>query len=151
MSTTTKELDALSYQELKTLTENKKAEEIKRVTKELTSAEGIVASLKAQLVELGEKTVEAATSKRRGRKPNSLKLNEAQPVRASKAKKGKRGAVGDAIRAFVGSKGKAGAKVSEIAAATGNKPANVTAFFYSKANKKAFKKVAPATFAVNGK
>jgi hypothetical protein len=126
MSTTTKELDALSYQELKALTEKKKVEEIDKVKKELTSAEGIVAALKAQLVNLGEMIEEVATPKRRG-------------------------AVGDAIRAFVGSKGKAGAKVSEIAAATGNKPANVTAFFYSKANKKTFKKVAPATFAVNGK
>jgi hypothetical protein len=151
MSMTTKELDALSYQELKALTEKKKVEEIDKVKKELTSAEGIVAALKAQLVNLGETTEEVATPKRRGRKPNNFNLNVTKPVKASKAKKGKRGAVGDAIRAFVGSKGKAGAKVSEIAAATGNKPANVTAFFYSKANKKAFKKVAPATFAVNGK
>jgi hypothetical protein len=36
MSTTTKELDALSYQELKALTEKKKVEEIDKVKKELT-------------------------------------------------------------------------------------------------------------------
>lgn len=146
MSTTTaKEAEGLSYLELKSLLEKKKEAEVDKVTKELTAAEGIVASLRAQLVNLG-----AAPSrvKRRGRKPNAFKGPTAK-TKKPRAKKGKRGAVGAAIKAFVTGKGKAGAHVSEIAKATGNDPKNITAFFYAKANKKAFKKVAPATFAVS--
>jgi hypothetical protein len=71
--------------------------------------------------------------------------------KVKRVKKAKRGAVSASIRAFLASKGKTGARVKDIAAATGHKPANVTAFFYAPANRKAFKKVAPATFAAVGK
>ena len=153
MSTPSKEVADLSYVELKDLLEKKKESEIDKVTKELVAARGIVASLEAQLANLGIVPASLATPKRRGRKPNSFKLNGAspkspKPAKTGKKAKGARGAVGAAIRAFVASKGKAGAKVSEIASATGNKPVNITAFFYAKGNKKDFKKVAPATFAL---
>jgi hypothetical protein len=146
MSTTTtaKEAEGLSYLELKDLLEKKKEAEIDKVTKELTAAEGIVASLRAQLVNLGVTPAPAAPKAKRGRR----KANLFNPGKTTKVKKsGKRGAVGEAITAFVTSKGKAGAKVSDIAAHLSTKPANVTAFFYAKANKTKFKKVAPATFA----
>jgi hypothetical protein len=92
---------------------------------------------------------EEKTPRRRGRPAKTA--NAEKPAKAKQIKRAKRGAVGDSIRAFLATKGKAGAKVKEIAEATGNKAANVTAFFYAKANKKAFKKVAPATFAAVGK
>jgi len=147
-STTAKEAEGLSYQELKDLLEKKKAAEIDKVTSELTAARGIVASLEAQLVNLGATSAPAtAALVKRGRKPSGIKPDSvAQPPKIKGA--GKRGAVGAAIGAFVSSKGKSGAKVSEIATALGFKPVNVTAFFYSKGNLKKFKKVAPATFAV---
>ena|ERR1700677_2130167 len=143
-SPSVKEAEGLSYQELKDLLVKKKDAEIDRVTKELTAAEGIVASLKAQLSNLGV-TASPAPNKR-GRKPkNAFNLGG---QKAGKKGKAKRGAVGESIRTFLASKGKAGAKISEMASALGFKPANVTAFFYSKNNRKVFKKVAPATFAI---
>jgi hypothetical protein len=54
----------------------------------------------------------------------------------------------EAILKYLSTVGEAGAKINDIAAAVGNKPANVTAFFYAKGNVKKFKKAAPATFAV---
>ena len=144
MSTTSKEAEGLSYLELKALLEKKKEAEIDKVTKELTAAEGIVASLRAQLVNLG---VGTAPVKRRGRKPNAFKMNGAAPKK-TRTKKGKRGAVGDSIRAFLAKKGARGAHVKEIAEAIGNKAANVTAFFYAKANKGKFKQPGKATWAV---
>jgi hypothetical protein len=51
--TTAKEAEGLSYLELKDLLEKKKEAEIEKVTKELTAARGIVASLEAQLANLG--------------------------------------------------------------------------------------------------
>ena len=147
-STTAKEAEGLSYQELKDLLEKKKAAEIDKVTKELTAARGIVASLEAQLVNLGATSAPAtAALVKRGRKPSGIKPDSAAKPRKIKGT-GRRGAVGTAISAFVSSKGKSGVKVSEIATALGFKPVNVTAFFYSKGNLKKFKKVAPATFAV---
>lgn len=147
-STTAKEAEGLSYQELKDLLEKKKAAEIDKVTSELKAARGIVASLEAQLANLGA-TFAPATARlvKRGRKPNGFKPDSAVKLRTVK-RTGKRGAVGAAIGAFVSSKGKSGAKVSEIATNLGFKPANVTAFFYAKGNLKKFKKIAPATFAV---
>jgi len=146
MSTTAKDIEGLSYLELKALLEKKKETEISEVKKKLTAAEGIVAELQAQLANLGETA--APSGKRRGRKPGSKNKSKGPIAKKAMAdKKAKRGAVGAAIRAFVASKGKAGAKVAEIAAHLGSKPANVTAFFYAKGNKKEFKKVAPATFA----
>jgi hypothetical protein len=148
MSTTTaKEAEGLTYQQLKDLLEKKKEAEIDKVTKELTAARGIVSSLEAQLANLGVAPAPVAAPVKRGRKPGSQN-GTGKPAKAPKKAKGKRGAVGAAITAFVSSKGKSGAKVSEIAAATGFKPANITAFFYAKGNVKKFKKVAPATFAV---
>jgi hypothetical protein len=144
-------ISSLSYVQLAELLSTKKEQEIDKVTKELTAARGIVASLEAQLANLGiVPAASAAAPTKRGRKPTAFKLSGASPKGATSDKKTKvkRGAVGEAIRAFVAKAGKAGAKVSEIAAATGNKAANVTAFFYAKGNKKDFKKVAPATFAL---
>ncbi len=148
-------ISSLTFTQLEDLLKTKREEEIEKVTHRLKEARGMVESLEAQLENLGvtpAPLVSAAPAKRRGRKPgskNKAKLNGAAPrATTPKARKGKRGAVGEAISAFVASKGKAGAKVNEIAQATGNKPANVTAFFYAKGNKGKFKKVAPATFAV---
>ena len=137
-------INNLSYDKLEELLASKKAHEIENKTKELTAAKGIVASLEAQLEKLGVVTAPVAPVKR-GRK---IKNNFPPQAKAPKKGKGKRGAVGEAITAFVASKGKAGAKVAEIAAHLGTKPANVTAFFYAKGNRKKFKKVAPATFVV---
>jgi hypothetical protein len=92
---------------------------------------------------------EVKTPGRRGRPAKATKSAKA-PV-SKKTNRGKRGAIGQAIKAFLAGKGKTGAHVKDIAAATKNKPANVTAFFYAPGNKKAFKKVAPATFAHAGK
>ena len=137
----------MSYFELKTLLESKKTAEIDKVKNELKAAEGIVDALRAQLVNLGEMpTAPAAAPKRRGRTPNAFKGPVAKKTRGKQ--KGKRGAVGEAITAFVTKAGKAGATVHDIAAHMNTKPANVTAFFYAKANKKKFKKVGKATFAL---
>jgi len=133
----------LSYDKLEELLNSKKQAEIENKTKELTAARGIVASLEAQLEKLGVVTTPVAPVKRGRKIKNSFPMGK-----APKVKKGKRGAVGEAIRAFVSSKGKAGARVSDIATALGFKPANITAFFYAKGNVKKFKKVAPATFAL---
>ena len=146
MSNTT--VTEMSYFELKTLLEQKKSSEIEKVKKELTAAEGIVDALRAQLVNLGEMVEPKLAPVRRGRKPNRFKGPAAKKTTGKRAP---RGSVGSAIREFVVGKGKAGAKVSEIAAHLKTKPANVTSFFYAKNNRKSFKKVAPATFALNGK
>ena len=156
MSITNKEIEGLSYVELKALLAKKREAEIDRVTKELTAARGIVASLEAQLVNLDvtapapAPTAPAAiipAPAKRGPKPKGGSyVGNGKPAKTKKVK-AQRGAVGEAITTFVSSKGKAGAHVSDIAAATGFKPANITAFFYAKANLKKFKKVAPATFA----
>jgi hypothetical protein len=84
-------------------------------------------------------------------RPVGSAANGAPTKRVKRGKRGKRGSLGKAIRAFLTGKGKAGAHVKDIAAATKNKPTNVTAFFYAPGNRKAFKKVAPATFAWLGK
>jgi cyanate lyase len=148
-----KEASDLSYEELKELLEKKKQERLTTLHVEITELKSNLTSKQAELAELTGAPVAAAHAeapKRRGRPVGSGKKNAFNGPSETKSR-GQRGAVGEAIRAFVLSKGKAGAKVKEIAEATGYKPANVTAFFYSKANKKAFKKVAPATFASTGK
>ncbi len=146
MSTTTaKEAEGLTYQQLKDLLEKKKEAEIDKVTKELTAARGIVASLEAQLANLGVAPATATTTPaKRGRKPNRFKLNGAKPA---KVKKGKRGKLGQSITDFLVGKGKAGAHVKDIAAHVGTKPVNITAWIYSTGKSKV-KKVAPATFAL---
>jgi hypothetical protein len=133
----------LSYSQLAELLASKKEKEIEAVTHKLKEAKGIVESLEAQLVNLGV-TPAAPAPVKRGRKIK----NSFNPNKATKVKKGKRGAVGEAITAFVSSKGKAGAHVKEIAAATGYKVPNITAFFYAKANKPKFKNLGKATFAL---
>lgn len=139
-------INNLSYTQLIELANTKKAEEIEAVTHKLKEARGIVAALEAQLANLGVAPAPVVTAKRPYTR--RIKNNFPPKAKAPKKAKGKRGAVGQAITAFVASKGKAGAKVSDIAAHLGTKPANVTAFFYAKGNKAKFKKVAPATFAV---
>lgn len=92
---------------------------------------------------------DGGTSPRRGRKPgskNRFKLNGTD--KTARKSNGKRGAMGAAITAFLEKAGKKGAHVSDIAKAVGNKPANVTAFFYAGAGKKLAKKVDKATFAL---
>lgn len=147
MSTTSKESPAdLSYFELKQLLEEKKAAEIEKVTKELQAAEGTVAALKQQLVNLGAIAPERTT--RRGRPPGSAKRNGASATKkTSKGKRGKRGALGEAITAFLSGKGKKGAHTNEIGEAVGKPPANVTAWVYTTGKTKV-KKVAPSTFAL---
>ena len=85
---------------------------------------------------------------KRGRKAGATKKATAKPAKAGRKVKGKRGAVGEAIQAYLATKGAKGAHVKEIAEAIGNKPANVTAYFYGGAGKKLAKPVAPATFAL---
>jgi hypothetical protein len=135
-------INNLSYSQLTELLKEKKDKEIESVTHKLKEATGIVVALEAQLENLGVVTASAAPVKR-GRK---IKNNLPPKAKAPKKAKGKRGAVGEAITKFVSSKGKAGAKVSEIATALKMKPANITAFFYAKANKKKFKNLGKATF-----
>jgi hypothetical protein len=121
--------------------------------KEFINVTGLSAKIKALETELTLlKTLQSSLGvKTRGRKPGRpAGSSKAKPAKTKKSKRGRRGAIGKAIRAFLASKGKGGAHVKEIASATKNKPANVTAFFYAPANKKSFKKVAPATFAVVG-
>lgn len=142
-------INNLSYVQLAELLDAKKQHEIEAVTHRLKEARGIVASLEAQLENLGVVTAPVAAPAKRGRKPNAFKMNGGTPKqgRKSKAPKGKRGAVGEAITKFVTSKGKAGAHVSDIATALDMKKANVTAFFYAKSNKGKFKPLGGATFA----
>lgn len=135
-------INGLSYTQLIELANTKKAEEIEAVTHKLKEARGIVAALEAQLENLGAVAAPVAPVMR-GRK---IKNNF--PPKSKAPKKGKRGAVGEAITAFVSSKGKAGAHVKEIAAATGYKVPNITAFFYAKGNKPKFKNLGKATFAL---
>ena len=88
---------------------------------------------------------------KRGRKPSKAsktKGNYAGNGRKAKKTRGKRGSVSEGILKFLSTKGDAGAHVKDIAAATGNKPANVTAYFYSKAGKKNTKALGGATFAL---
>jgi hypothetical protein len=150
-------LNSLSYTQLSELLKEKKDKEIEAVTHKLKEARGIVEALEAQLVNLGVTSAAPVAPKtaKRGRKPRNIgPIGTVSDIKATGARKapkkakGKRGAVGAAILSFLASKGKAGAKIAEIAAATGNKPANVTAFFYAGAGKKAAKRVAPATFAL---
>jgi hypothetical protein len=146
-----KEVSELSYDELKALLEKKKQERLITLHAEIAELKSNLASKQTELTELTGAPIAAAEApKRRGRPAGTGKKNNFKGPIETKSR-GKRGAVGEAIRAFVLSKGKAGAKVKEIAEATGYMPVNVTAFFYAKANKKAFKKIAPATFASTGK
>ena len=133
-------ISTLSYDKLEELLTAKKQHEIENKTKELTAARGIVASLEAQLEKLG---VGAPAPVKRGRKVGSKNV-----FKPAKKAKGKRGAVGQAITKLVADAGKKGVHVGDIAKALGSKPTTVTAFFYAIGNKKKFKKVAPATFAL---
>jgi hypothetical protein len=137
----------LSYDELKALLEKKKQERLTTLHAEIAELKNNLTSKQAELAELTGIPVDATEApKRRGWPVGTGKKNNFKGPPQPKGR-AKRGAVGEAIRAFVLSKGKGGAKIKEIAEATGYKRANVTAFFYAKANRKAFKKVAPATFA----
>jgi hypothetical protein len=140
-------LDSLKKQEAEIAAKIKEATGalLEGLHKKLAAAHEEVQSITKKIHELSGKPAPM----RRGRKPGSKNKSTGSAEKKTKTtKKGKRGAVGAAIRAFVEKAGKSGAKVSDIAAATGNKPANVTAFFYAKGNAKQFKKVAPATFAL---
>jgi hypothetical protein len=149
MSTTTKEdkpsmLDDLKAQAAELAAKIKAATDahLETLHTKLQEAHKQVQSLTAEIESHSGKPAPA----KRGRKvKNSFPPKASKPAKKSK---GKRGAVGEAITAFVSSKGKAGAHLKDIAAATGFKPANITAFFYAKGNAKKFKKVAPATFVV---
>jgi hypothetical protein len=93
---------------------------------------------------------ELEAPKRRGRNPgsrNKTKLTSLPAKRGPNARRAKRGAVSSAIASYVTKAGKKGAHVKDISAATGIKPANVTAFFYSPKGKKEFKNLGKATFA----
>ena len=152
MSTTTLKddkpsiLDELKKQEAEIAAKIKEATSsiLEELHKKLAAAHEQVQSITKEI----ERHSGNSAPKRRGRKTNKFKLNGATP-KTKRATKGKRGSVGEAITAFVTSKGKTGAHVKDISKETGNKPANVTAFFYAKANKGKFKKVAPATFALH--
>jgi cyanate lyase len=148
MSTTTgKEAKDLSYEELKTLLDSKKNEAVLLLRKELAVAEESIKTITEKLKEFGEHV--GIVPKKRGRKPKSiLPIESGKAAKTRRKAKGKRGAVGQAILAYLGTKGKAGAKVNDIAAAIGNKPTNVTSFFYAGAGKKACKRIAPGTFAL---
>jgi hypothetical protein len=154
MSTTTKDekpslLDSLKAQaqEIAAKIKAETDKHLETLHAKLKEAHEVVSNLTAEI----QSHTGKPTPARRGRKPgtNAAKLNgNRKTAKAPKKTKGKRGAVGEAITAFVSSKGKSGAKVSEIATALGFKPANITAFFYAKGNAKKFNKVAPATFAL---
>jgi cyanate lyase len=148
MSTSTgKEAKDLSYEELKALLDSKKDEAVLLLRKELAVAEESIKTITEKLKEFGEHV--GILPKKRGRKPqSSLPMESTKPAKTRGKAKGKRGAVGQAILAYLATKGKAGAKVNDIATAIGNKPANVTSFFYAGAGKKACKRIAPGTFAL---
>ncbi len=142
-------ISGLSYSQLAELLKTKKDQEIESVTHKLKEARGIVSALEAQLLNLG---VETGVTLKAGRKPVGLvrvgRKAAPKPANVTKKAKGKRGAVGEAILKYLSTKGKEGAHVKDIAAHVGNKPANVTAYFYAGAGKKHAKQVAPATFAL---
>jgi cyanate lyase len=148
MSTSTgKEAKDLSYEELKALLDSKKNEAVLLLRKELAVAEESIKTITEKLKEFGEHV--GIPPKKRGRKPkSSLPSESSKPAKTRGKAKGKRGAVRQAILAYLATKGKAGAKVNDIATAIGNKPTNVTSFFYAGAGKKACKRIAPGTFAL---
>ena len=142
-------LSNLSYTQLVELLKAKKENEIEAVTHKLKEARGIVAALEAQLDNLGVVTTAVAPARRAyTRKVQAVRNGAVKPAKAPRKSKGKRGAVGEAILKYLSTKGPKGAHVKDIAAAVGNKPANVTAYFYGGAGRKHGKQVAPATFAL---
>jgi hypothetical protein len=76
-----------------------------------------------------------APGAKRGRKPgvSATAVSQAKPGR--KAKRAKRGALGESILKYLSTKGKEGAHVKDIAVAAKSKPVNVTAWFYSTGKK----------------
>ena len=142
-------LNSLTYSQLADLLKEKKEKEIEAINHKLKEARGIVAALEAQLESHGVLTAPATPVKRAyTRKVKAIRNGAAKPAKATKKAKSKRGAVGEAIIKFLATKGKEGAHVKDIAAAIGNKPANVTAYFYGGAGKKLAKPLGGATFAL---
>ena len=138
MSTTAKEAEGLSYLELKALLEQKKEAEIDKVKKELSSAEGIVASLKAQLVNLGVEAPAANEGTLKGKRGRPRK-NNFNPTKPKKSKGKRDSGLKDTILTFLTSKGKEGAHVDDIAKHTGKPKANINAFLATTGKKAGIK------------
>jgi hypothetical protein len=105
--------------------------EISEVEKAIVENQELLHTLKAELCSLTGKNKRTVTKK---------------------AKRAKRGVLGEKILTFLTSAGKKGAHVEVIAEVIGSKTANVTAWIYSTGQKfiksKELKKVKPSTFAV---